>query len=290
MTAWVIIEPSVVPQAIGFSSFVGTEHSWLPYVLGLPIILAWHWFADQFVIQRILATRNANDARRGTLLGAILIFVGVVLFSLITYYAAPSLLAGTADSTATMWFKGVGSVVFLALLMASLASDFHSAATLFTMDFYRTVYPNSSDASLVLVGRLSTTMIVVLAILAVSTVSLVAPHLIALLQQFQMHVAPPIVAVFLLGMFWKRTSNRGALWGLVLGELFGAFDLTVRYFFSNDRVNDGMLSWLPGLNLFAFGIISLAISSLILVGVSLLTEAPSSETSTYMSILKRKVS
>ncbi len=274
MAAWVVIEPSVVPQTISSSLFNGAEYSWLPYVLGLPIILAWHWLADQFVIQRILATRNADTARRGTLLGAILIFVGVVLFSIVTYYAAPSLLAGTADSTSTMWFKGLGSVVFLALLMASLASDFHSAATLFTMDFYRTVYPDSRDESLVLVGRLSTTMIVILAILAVSTVSLVAPQLIALLQQFQMHLAPPIVAVFLFGMFWKRTSNRGALWGLVIGELFGAFDLAARYFSNADRLNEGMFSWLASLNLFAFGIVSLAISSLILVGVSLLTEAP----------------
>lgn len=263
--------------------------SWLAAFIGLPIILAWQWFADQYVIQRILGSCDARSAQKGTMLAAILILAQVLI--LVALGSATGGWIGSSQSVnATSIMEATAGVAFLAILMATLASDFHSAATLFTMDFYRTIYPEASDESLVLVGRLSTTMIVILAILAISMVSLLDAPLISLLQQVPIHVAPPIVAVFVFGIFWQRTSNRGALWALVLGELFGGFDLVVRFTHGTNALASGVFDKWGSLNLVVFGMISLIASSIILVTTSLFTEAPSAETNAYISILRRKQS
>lgn len=288
MAIWFLFTPAVSSQIAAVSLLGDMEQSWIVWLPGLAIVLAWHWCVDQYIVQRVLATRNVQQVRRGTMFAALFIALEIVLIVVISA-SFTQVSSGAVDAVAP-WVKDVGGVAFLALLMGTLAGDFHTAATLFTMDFYRSAYPDASDTSLVLIGRLSTTMVVILAIIAVSTISLVDARLIAMLLQVQIHFAPPVVAVFLFGMYWQRTNSKGALWGLVCGELVGATDLAIRFFRSASGVDSRMFDGPASLNLFGFGIISLVVSSAILVAVSLVTEAPSRETTTYMSLLRRKES
>lgn len=285
-----LVSPSRMALSLGTILPEGQQSiSWITVFIGLPLIFVWQWFADQYVVQRILGSRDTRSVQRGTMFAAMLILVQVMI--LVALGSATGGWIGSSESiNASSIVKGTASMAFLALIMATLASDFHSAATLFTMDFYRTVYPDASDESLVLVGRLSTTMIVILAILAISMVPLVNVSLISLMRQVPVHVAPPIVAVFVFGIFWQRTSSKGALWALVVGELFGGFDLVLRFIHGTSAFAGGVLDKWGNLDLVAFGMISLIASSIILVTMSLFTETRSTETNAYISVLRRKQS
>jgi len=258
----------------------------LSMLVGLPIILAWHWWADQYTVQRILAASSLESARRGSALSAVLIVTLALFFLAFTgiHGATPIAVMLTGDP----WLRTIGSIAFLSLLMASLASDFQSTATLFTMDFFKGVYADASEESLVLVGRLSTTLVVVLAMLAVSTASMVQAPLLTLMHQVQMHVAPPVVAVLVIGVLWPRMNSTGALWALVTGELFGAGDLLVRFIASINENQFGVLHDWASMNLFSFGILSLAVSVGVLVFASLATGAATDEGAARLSLLRRK--
>ncbi|MBI5472901.1 MAG: hypothetical protein HY961_11200 [Ignavibacteriae bacterium] len=256
------------------------------FAVGILIVFTWHWWFDQFTVQRILAARNIPSARRGAVLCAILIGVAVLLVGISSSMRGSSVAALVVSGD--LLSRSIGSVVVLALLMATLASEFQSTATLFTLDFYKRLYADASEESLVLVGRLSTTLIVVLAIVAGSTISLVDERSETLLLQVPLHIVPPIVAVFGFSLFWQRASNKGALCALLCGELFGAVSLIARYVSGSDAWGGMPVINLFTLDPFVFGLISLLCSALILVAVSLLTEAPPLETTTYMSILRRK--
>ena len=165
------------------------------FLPALVLVLAWHWFADQYTLQRVFSAPDQRVVRKSSLWGAALLLVEIaILYAIRTLTAVPGAVEGTAP-VVPMILRGIAGISFLALLMATLSSDVHSTASLFTLDYYRAVYPGARDESLVLIGRLSTTMIVVLAILAVSTVAIVDRGLIALLGHFDAHVAPPLVAV-----------------------------------------------------------------------------------------------
>jgi len=258
----------------------------LAMVIGLPILLAWHWWADQYTIQRILAVRDIDTARQGAFVCAafmaalLLLVLGSAAFT--GHSPVAYLFAGGP------WLREIGSIVFLALLMATLASEFHSTATLFAMDMFKGVYADASEESVVLAGRLSTTVVVAAAILAVSAVSTVDGQLLALMQQVQVRVAPPIVAVLVLGMLWRRMNGTGALCAVVAGELFGALDLLARLFgaIGPSRL-EALYDW-GSMHLFSFGIVSLLFSVCVLVIVSLFTAAPSADHAAYISTLRRR--
>ena len=255
-----LFPPAVASNALSAEVIhSGQSNPWTAMFIGLPIVLTWQWFADQYVIQRILGSRDARSAKKGAMLASVLILTQVVILVALGFLRNGSM-GSFQGINGSLFVTGTAGVAFLALIMAALASDFHSAATLFTMDFYRSIYADANDESLVLVGRLSTTMIVILAILAISVVSLVDAQLVSLLQQISVHIAPPIVAVFGLGMFWQRASSKGALWALLCGELFGAVSLVARHF--NDAGEWGRMLFinLHTIDLFVFSLISLLLS------------------------------
>lgn len=279
----IMILLALFPEAAGHLHFgpsiqgIASEMSWPVIAFGIPVVLAWHWFADQYVLQRILGARDLHTAQRGTVLTAVLILAQLLIIGTVAAQLSTPITDPYAGFTSAEMIMGIAAVIFLALVMATLSSDFHSTATLFTLDFYRAAYPDAREESLVLVGRLSTTMIVVLTILAVSTVSLVDEGVVSMLRQVQLHLAPPIVAVFLIGIYWDRMNSKGALWALVSGEVFGILHFGMSHSRGESVLGPGVFA---GIAFFA--------SALVLIVVSLATAAPSAETSMYMSILRRK--
>ena len=121
-----------------------------------------------------------------------------------------------------MGFRGLVVAGMIAALMSSLASLFNSVSTLFTVDVYQKLRPQTPPRRLVAIGRMTTVAMTVLGIVWVPIMKAIAGGgLYQYIQAVQSFLAPPIVAVFVLGLFWKRMNLRGACWGLGAGFALG---------------------------------------------------------------------
>ena len=230
------------------------DFPWLGILIASPVIGIWYWCTDQYIVQRTLAARNLTQARRGAIWGSflkvwpVMIFlvpglIGWALHQKDIMTIPPKVVDGITVSAidgdqvfATMVMSMLppglrGLVVggLLAALMSSLSSLFNSCASLFTVDIYEKIRPNQSEKHLVTVGRFATTIIVVLGMAWIPVMYKVAGGgLYKYLQSVQGYLAPPITAVFLLGLFWKRINAKGALWGLIVGFVLGMVKLTIQ--------------------------------------------------------------
>ncbi len=205
---------------------------------GLWIANFYYWGFNQYVIQRTLAAKSLQEGQRGVifagLLKLIIPFI-VVLPGMVAYamysnnmYGAQEAFtnaSGVIDNDmAYPWLissfipNGVKGLILAALaaaIVSSLASMLNSTATIFTMDIYKPyINKTATDKSLVRVGRIT-------AIVALIVGALIAPLLGNIGQAFQYIqeytgiVTPGIFAVFFLGLFWKKTTNNGAIWGVI---------------------------------------------------------------------------
>jgi len=161
-------------------------------------------------------------------------------------------------------------------LMSSLASLFNSSASLFTVDIYEKLRPGLTERHYVFIGRVATTVVVGLGILWIPVMARVAGGgLYQYLQSVQGYLAPPITAVFFLGLFWSRINATGAVWGLGGGFVLGMIKLTTQTFFGAEKIsNPALLAWLGDFNfLYATGVLFVA-SAVLIVGASLMTAPP----------------
>jgi SSS family solute:Na+ symporter len=122
--------------------------------------------------------------------------------------------------------RGVVVAGLLAALMSSLAGVFNACSTLFTMDFYGKLHPTASQHQLVWIGRVATTVMVLIGLAWIPVIQ-GARGLYEYLQGMQSYLAPPIFAVFFFGVFIKRLNGKGCLAALVTGFGLGVFRLVI---------------------------------------------------------------
>src|SRR5574344_1267051 len=226
---------------------------WLGVVVASATIGVWYWCTDQFIIQRTLAAKNLTHARRGAIWGGALKLCPVFLFlvpgmlgfamhhnhvslgngevfaiPLKTLADGSQVINGDTvfptlvQSLLPVGFRGLVVAGMIAALMSSLASLFNSVSTLFTVDVYQKLRPQSSPRHLVTIGRTTTVVMTLLGLLWLPIMkSISGGGLYQYIQSVQSFLAPPIVAVFVMGLFWKRMNLRGAVWGLGLGFALG---------------------------------------------------------------------
>ncbi len=210
------------------------EFPWPGMLFAAPIVGLWYWCTDQYIVQRTLAARNLKMARRGTLFGAYLKITPVFLFivpGMIAYALVQKnmLVMENPDEAfpamvsqlLPIGLRGLVVGGLLAALMSSLSSLFNSCSSLFTVDIYKKIAPAASERELVTVGRLATGVVVVLGLLWIPAMQFVAGALYEYLQSVQAYLAPPMTAVFFLGVFWKRVNGQGAVTTLLLGFALG---------------------------------------------------------------------
>ena len=205
---------------------------------GMWVANLYYWGFNQYIIQRTLAAKSLKEAQKGILFAAFLklIIPLIVVIPGIAAYVIindPNIMASLGDlalqntpsSDATdkaypwllqllpVGLKGLAFAALTAAIVSSLASMLNSTSTIFTMDIYKQyIGRDSSDKTIVSVGRISAAVALLIAVF-------IAPILQNLGQAFQFIqeytgvVSPGILAVFLLGLFWKQTSNRGAIVG-----------------------------------------------------------------------------
>lgn len=279
-----------VAGAQHFNLFLPADHPEFPWpgmVFAPPIVGLWYWCTDQYIVQRTLAARNESQARRGTIFAAYLKLLPFFIFvipGVIAYALAKSgqLSMGEADQAFPAMvktllpagFRGLVAGGLLAALMSSLAAVFNSCSTLFTMDIYKKLRPTATEKTLVLVGRIATGVVVVSGILWIPLMKAISGELYHYLQSVQAYLAPPIAAVFLLGLFWKRINSAGALTALIGGFVLGMIRLVAEL--TKDHLS-GWLHTFADMSFLYFAIILFLICISMMVIVSILTPIPSYE-------------
>jgi SSS family solute:Na+ symporter len=270
-----------------FPSLRDPDFPWLGILFASPIVGLWYWCTDQHIVQRCLAGKNEREARRGTIFAAYLklfpffIFLvpGVIAVALVNQgkltltdnnAAFPTLV----KSLMPLGFRGLLAGGLLAALMSSLASVYNACSTLFTMDIYQKMKPQASGKELVRVGRIATGVVVLLGMAWIPLMSRISGTLYQYLQSVQSYLAPPIAAVFLLGVFFKRLNGTGALTAMVLGFIIGIIKLTLELFQTNLT---GILHDFATINFLYFCIYLFLFSVVVMVVVSLLTPKPNED-------------
>ncbi len=200
---------------------------WPGLITGVFLLGFYFWTTNQFMVQRVLGAKNLDHGRWGALFGGILklpiIFLMVMpgTFARVLYpnleradQVFPTLLFDLLPDG----FRALVLTAMLAAIMSSVDSTLNAASTLVTMDFIKKRRPDISPHALVRIGRFVTAACMVFAI-AWSPVIVGFDTLWSYLQTTLAYVAPPALALFILGVFWRRANGNSALAGLVAGHL-----------------------------------------------------------------------
>ncbi|KAL5971470.1 Sodium/glucose cotransporter 1 [Taenia solium] len=229
-----------------FKSVSSPDLPWTGAVFGLTINAVWYWCTDQVIVQRTLAAKSLSHAKGGIILASIIkvlplwlmVVPGMtarVLFAdTVTCGSAPlcSQICGKAVGCSDIAYpslvlnvlpsgaRGLMLAVMMASLVSSLTSIFNSASTIFTVDIWRLIRPKSRDAEIMIVGRVCVIILVGVGIAWIPIVQL-SDELFDYVQSVTGYLAPPICAVYVLAVFWKRTNEKGCFAALIVGLVMG---------------------------------------------------------------------
>jgi len=265
------------------------DFPWLPLLFSSSIVGIWYWCTDQYIVQRALTAKNLKEGRRGTIWGGFLKLTPIFLFLIPGVIALALKMRGELEwDTPDQAFpalmshilpaglRGLVAAGLMAALMSSLASVFNSCSTLFTVDIYKKLRPDTPEKQLVRIGQVATSIVVVLGILWIPVMQNISGVLYEYLQSVQSYIAPPITAVFLLGIFSKRINARGAMATLISGLIIAAIRLVLELS-KNSLPEGGFLYTIGDMNFLVFASWMFLFSVAIAVGVSLATPAQSEE-------------
>jgi SSS family solute:Na+ symporter len=281
---------------------------WYGLLTGVPLLGFYFWANNQFMVQRVLGARDLNHGRWGALFAGLLklpvIFIMVVpgVLALLVYsdLDISGLNYITADGTPCQDLSECANLTYpvllmqllpsgilglvvaglLAAMMSSVSATFNSASTLITMDFIRNIKPDMTSKQLVRAGQIATIVLVVLAAAWVPFIEQVSDSLWQYLQLVISYTAPPAVATFVLGLFWKRASSRGSIASLLFGFFFALFMLSLKIYVGGlgegETAADWMIS-LTDIHFLSMAFIMWILCLLVHVLVSLSSPPPSEE-------------
>jgi SSS family solute:Na+ symporter len=299
-----------VKEAGRIAWYFNGNYPWLGMLFCAPIIGLWYWCTDQYIVQRTLGAPSELEARRGTIFASLLKLLPVFIFIIPGMLAVALAQSGKVPALQQALLDANGQVVnaqaqaafplmvqlvlpvgirglvvagLLAALMSSLAGAFNACSTLFTMDLYNKLRPGASQHQLVWIGRVATTVMVLIAIVWIPVIR-GAHGLYDYLQGMQGYLAPPIFTVFFLGVFFKRLNAKGALAALGVGFLMGLFRLavdtpvTLRMAGYEGGYAEGSLLWIVNNIYFQYySVLIFLVSAAAMVIVSHMTEPPAEE-------------
>lgn len=258
--------------------------NWYAIFLGYPVLGIWYWCTDQTIVQRVLGARTESDAQLGPLFAGFLKILPVfllVLPGIIAYVLFRDMIGSSSNQTLPVLIsqliptglRGVISAAVLAALMSGVSAALNSSGTLVAVDIVKRIRPRISDQRLVLVGRVSSVIILLLAVLW-STQGGRFTSIFAAINVIASDLAPPITTVFLFGVFWRRGTKEASVATLLAGFLMGvaSFVLDLPVFGNTKLITDGL-----GISFMMQAWWMFCICSVIFVLVSLLTPAPAEE-------------
>ncbi len=289
---------STTPETTGFPGFLFDPSStpWLGVLLCSPIIGLWYWCTDQYIVQRVLTARGLKQARQGTIFAAYLKLAPVFIFLLPGMIAVALFKQGAPgfESIGTnpqgafpvlvsnMLPEGIRGLVLagmLSALMSALASLFNSTATLFTVDFYKRLKPQSSEKQLVTVGRFATGGIIVLGMLWIPFLQdLGKGQLYNYLQLVQSLLAPSIAAVFMAGIFSAKVTPKSGFIGIVTGFVLGMLRLVLQALHETQHIEfPGLIQGYVDMNWLYFSFLLFVFTCVVIAVVSKFTPKASTE-------------
>jgi len=301
-----VLETNASGAVVREAWYFNDNFPWFGMLFCAPMVGLWYWCTDQYIVQRALGAKNETDARRGSIFAAFLklfpvylfIIPGLICFALAKSGKIPELAAmvgpdGHANTMVAQGafpmlvqyllppgFRGIVVAGLLSALMGSLAGVFNACSTLFTVDIYQKWKPEATEHQLVRVGRLATTIMVIIALIWIPVIK-GAQGLYTYLQAVQGYLAPPIFVVFFAGVFFKRLNAKGAFWSMLVGFAVGIFRMMVDtpvtlglHGFENGYPV-GSFFWIVNKMYFQYYSVLIAIvSAIVMFGVSYATEAP----------------
>jgi SSS family solute:Na+ symporter len=233
------------------------------------------WGNNQQLVQRVLTAKTVDEGRKGVLLVGFLtvltlfliIIPGIMAIKLFPSLPKPDMVYPTLImELMPNILIGFMIAAMVAALTSSLSGLLNSVATLFTMDFYAKIKPKSTSKQKVRVGKIASISVLLIAVLWAPQIGKQFGTLLKYYQEMLSIMAPPIVAAFILGIFWKRTNANGAFSGLIAGILLGIANIIFKVNYGYSIFGDiHFLLTVP--YYFAW-------SMLVMVVVSLLTKKP----------------
>jgi SSS family solute:Na+ symporter len=210
---------------------------------GMWVANLYYWAFNQYIIQRALAAKSLPEAQKGLAFAAFLklllpIFVvipGIIAYVMFTQPAGTAVIEGIQSDflrpdgsinydISYPWLirnfipvgiKGLVVAALAAAVVSSLASMLNSTSTIFTMDIYKPYFSKRKDGSdLVFVGRIAVISALVLAVIIAPALDSM-PQMFQYIQEYTGIVSPGILAVFLMGLFWKKANSKAAIIGVI---------------------------------------------------------------------------
>src|ERR1700746_2757198 len=257
---------------------------WTGIFFGAPILGIWYWCTDQVIVQRVLSARDEGHAKAGTIFAGflkilpvfMLVLPGIMAYALFRDqlktpdFAYPTLVLNLLP----VGLVGLVMAALLAAVMGAMSSVFNSASTLVTLDFYKKLRPDASEAQLVNFGRIATGGMVLLGLLWVPFIHLLSAQLYIYLQSVQAYISPPLAVCFIFGILWTRVNGQGAVSSLLTGFVLGAVRFVAEVLDKSRHYESSALRWLVDMNFLHYAIFMFVICTAVLIGVSLMYPAP----------------
>ncbi|KAJ8253928.1 hypothetical protein COCON_G00205400 [Conger conger] len=298
-----------IPRADAFHLLrdpVTSDLPWPGVLFGMTTPSIWYWCTDQVIVQRSLAAKNLLHAKGGSLLASYLKtlpFFLILLPGMISRVLFPDEVAcvdpdvckelcgnpvGCSDiaypklvmELLPSGLRGLMMAVMIAALMSSLTSIFNSSSTIFTIDVWKTLRRSASEWELMVVGRVFVLVLVAVSVLWIPLLQAAqGGQLFIYIQSISSYLQPPVCIVFMAGCFWKRTTEMGAFWGLILGLLVGCVRMVLDFVYPAPLCHetDSRPSVVKYVHYLYFSIILSLLTAFITVVISLATEKPSED-------------
>ncbi|XP_014878730.1 sodium/glucose cotransporter 1-like [Poecilia latipinna] len=284
-----------------FRDPINGDLPWPALIFGLTVQTIWYWCTDQVIVQRCLSAKNLSHVKAGCILCGylkllpmfLMVFPGMISRILYTdvvacvdpeecqkYCGSSVACTNIAYPKLVMnlmpnGLRGLMLSVMLASLMSSLTSIFNSASTLFTMDIYTKIRPRAKERELMIAGRVFIVFLIGVSIAWIPVVqSAQSGQLFDYIQSIISYLAPPISAVFLLAIFWKRVNEAGAFYGLIVGLIVGLTRMIAEFAFGTGNCvsPSDCPAIICGVHYLYFGLILFTITCIVIIGVSLITK------------------
>ncbi|KAF8768377.1 sodium/mannose cotransporter SLC5A10-like [Argiope bruennichi] len=270
---------------------------------GLTISAIWYWCSDQVIVQRVLSAKDLSHAKGGCVLAGYLKILPLFLLVLpgmasrilfpnevacsnpdaceaicgsrlgCTNIAYPKLVLTLMPAGA----RGLMISVMLAALMSSLTSIFNSSSTIFTMDIWRRIRKEATETELLIVGKIFVLLLVGISIVWIPIIQESQnSQLFHYIQSVTSFLAPPVCAVYILAIAFKRVNEQGAFWGLMVGLLVGMIRFIWEFSYKvpscASQLPDPRPAIISKVHYLHFGIILFIISCIVTIAVSYATQ------------------
>lgn len=279
------------------------DYPWPGVLIGINILSAWYFCTDQVLVQRLLAAKSTAHAQAGSILAGYMKVLPLFLMvwpGMISRIKFPDIVAcaspeaceaacGVKEGCSNLAYvrlviklmptglKGLMLAAMMAALMSSLTSIFNSGSTLFTMDIWKKLRKSATERELMIVGRLFVLVFVGVSIAWLPMIETSqGGQLFNYLQSISSYLAPPVLAVYLLGILTTRANEQGAFWGLLSGLAIGIARMVADWLVPAPAcgLEDTRPFILKDFHFLHFAILVFSLALVVAVAVSIVTPPP----------------